>query len=281
MQAVFGFQKNRFAVRLKNLFAHLLAPVRGQAVQQYSTLCGVAHQRVINAKTRKIPQPFSVLALLPHTRPNIRRHYIRAANRLTRVVADHDFRAACSRKRLREFDPFWRKRVACGGGDSQFNTQLGSHHQTAICHIVAVTNPRYDRVCDPQLKNRHKIRHQLNGVKIVAQTVDHRHAAKARKLLKPLVRKGADHHHIRHSADHPRRVLHWLAAPQLNVARGQKQRVHSELYRADLKAHTGARRTFFKDHRKGFCPQFGLLCAAFERRRQRENLQNFLFCIVF
>ena len=68
------------------------------------------------------------------------------------------------------------------------------------------------------------------------------------ELLDVLLREGADHDRVEVAVEDVRRVLDRLAAPQLEVARGQVEAGASELVDPDLERDARPRRGLLEDH---------------------------------
>ena len=83
---------------------------------------------------------------------------------------------------------------------------------------------------------------------VIGQPVDHRDVGVLGELLDVLLREGPDHDRVQVALEHVRRVLDRLAAPELEVVRGEVEPVAAELDDADLERDPGARRRLLEDH---------------------------------
>ena len=76
---------------------------------------------------------------------------------------------------------------------------------------------------------------------VVRQRVDGRNAGKSGELLDVALREGADDRAVNHPAHHPRSVLDWLAAAELDVIGVEKHRPPAKFVDTDLERNPRAR----------------------------------------
>ncbi len=95
--------------------------------------------------------------------------------------------------------------------------------------------------------------HQLAGMRLVGQPVDHRHAGRARKVEKALVALRAQHDPVDIARQHLRRVAHGLAMPELHVAPVEEHALSAQLAHAHVERDARARRGLL-EHKRQHAP---------------------------
>jgi hypothetical protein len=115
-----------------------------------------------------------------------------------------------------------------------------------VRHVVAVADPghaeagKVGTVPPEDLADRLEVRQELAGVELVREAVDHRDPRVARQGLDALLSEGPVHDRVRVAAEHPRGVLEGLSAPELRVARHERDGQAAELEHAHLERHAGS-----------------------------------------
>src|SRR6266481_66302 len=108
-----------------------------------------------------------------------------------------------------------------------------------------------------------------------------RHVGVARQLLDLRVRKGPYHDAVDVARKHPRGVGDRLSAPELHVARREKERVSAELPGADFEGDARARRGLHEDHRQRFSGErLFLVLARAHQFGERKQLVELLGGVI-
>ena len=117
-------------------------------------------------------------------------------------------------------------------------------------------------------------------MEFIGQAVDHGHARVGGKALDLLLAEGANHHQVRHAADHACAVFDGLGAAQLAVARGQVHHGAAQLVHTGFKAHTGAGAGLLENHGQGAVGQrvvlFVVLELLLDQRSAAQKIVVFL-----
>src|SRR5262252_9946633 len=87
-------------------------------------------------------------------------------------------------------------------------------------------------------------------MRAVGQPIDHGHGSVPRKLEQRLMFEGTDHDAIDITREHARGVRDRLAAPELHLLTGQRDRLAAELAHRDIEGHARAGRRSIEDHGK-------------------------------
>ena len=140
--------------------------------------------------------------------------------------------------------------VAMGAGNGKVNAHAHAAHKQRVRHVVAVAHKAHFQPLEAALvlADGHEVCQHLAGVAIVGKTVDDRNAAKGGKILHVLLSEGADHNAVKIAGKHAGGVLNGLTAPQLNVARGEEERLTAKLIHAGFKGNAGTGGGFGEDH---------------------------------
>ena len=99
-----------------------------------------------------------------------------------------------------------------------------------------------------RLPHGEQVGQDLAGMQQIGQPVDDRNRCVAGQLLDVGMIVGADHDAVEIAGQHPGGVADRLAPAQLDVARGEEERVPAELERADLEGDPGAGGALGEDH---------------------------------
>ena len=100
MQPVGRLLEDDRRLRLEDVLADFLPPVRGQAVHEDGPPAGPGHQRGVHLVRPEDRDALVVLGLLPHARPGVGVDHVGGLDRLRRLVADRD--AAAGRRGVLE-----------------------------------------------------------------------------------------------------------------------------------------------------------------------------------
>ena len=98
------------------------------------------------------------------------------------------------------------------------------------------------------LLDRQEVRQDLARMQQVRQRIDDRDARPLCKLLHAVMAERADHDAVEVARQHARRILDRLAAPELQVAVRQEQRLSAELVHARFERNARARRGLLENH---------------------------------
>jgi hypothetical protein len=143
--------------------------------------------------------------------------------------------------------------VARGSGDGDVHAGLGAGEQQAVGDVVAVAEVGEAEAGEPSLAlpDGLQVGKGLAGVGVVGQGVDHRDGAGPGEPLEVLLGEGAQHDGVDVTGQHRRGVLDGLAAAELGLAAGERQRVAAQLVDGDLEGDPGAGRWLLEDQRDG------------------------------
>ena len=119
-------------------------------------------------------------------------------------------------------------------------------------HIVAVAEPGPAYALDPALVLKHgqEIGHDLAGMAVVGEPVDHRHSGMFGECSQLGMIVGADHDRVDIARQDARRVRDRLAAPELHRSRVHNDGRAAKLAHGHVEGDARARRIFLEDHRQ-------------------------------
>ena len=139
----------------------------------------------------------------------------------------------------------------CGGGDPHRHARLRAAEQQRVGHVVAVAQVGEAAALERSepLAHRQQIGQRLAGMLEVGQRVHDRHVGRPRERLEPLLLERPQHDRVDVAGQHPAGVLDRLASPQLEVARGQDDRMCPQLRHGHLERDAGARARLLEDQR--------------------------------
>ena len=116
-------------------------------------------------------------------------------------------------------------------------------------HVVPVAQVREG--ADPErpeaFAHREQVGERLARVLEVREGVHHRHLGGTREDFETLLLEGAQHDRVEVPREHPPGVLDRLAAAELQLARGQHDRMGAQLRDPDLERDPGARAGLLED----------------------------------
>src|SRR5262245_15312564 len=127
-------------------------------------------------------------------------------------------------------------------------------------HIVGVARPGHGLAADRAavLLEGHHVGQHLAGMRTMGQAVDHRHRRMPRELEQHIMLERADHDPIDIAGEHARSVRDGLAAPELHLLAGQRDRLAAKLAHGHIEGDARAGRRPVKDHGERLAPQWGL-----------------------
>ena len=226
---------------VEHVVADLLAPVGRQTVHEERIGLGVVEQRRRHLVAVEGRPAVGFLALVPHRRPDIGNHQIRAGHGLDRGIDQGDVR--------RRHDPLVRC-VTGGRRDPQLETEQPGGADVRMAHVVAVADEGHRGTGDgaPELDEGLHVREQLAGMETSRHAVDHRYPGRGGESFHPGMVEGADHHRVDHLREHPGGVLDGLASAELGVRRADEQRMAAQLMHAHLERDPGAGGAQLEDH---------------------------------
>ena len=121
---------------------------------------------------------------------------------------------------------------------------------------------------------------QLAGVQERTHGVDHRYRGVMGECLDVLLAGGADHDDVDHLRQHPSKIFQWLTAPNLRIARAEKNNLGPHLRKARFESHPGTRAAHGQDQRAGFAYQrliyLAVLVLLAQRFRSLDHLLEFI-----
>src|SRR6266702_1492473 len=246
VQPVLRLVEDRRLLPLEHRLRDLLAPVRRQAVQGDGLGIGRRHERLVDDEAGEALPALGGLGLLPHARPDVGVHDVRASGRLARRA--HHPRPATGARHERQVGI-----VAGGASQTQREAEQDARLQPGVGHVVAVTHPGHlepaapERVRAEALGDGEEVGEELAGVGRVGERVHHRHGGARRHLLQLLVLEGADHERVEVTRQDAGGVLDRLPAPELRVLRREHDAMCAELVRAHLERDAGARGGLLED----------------------------------
>ena len=94
------------------------------------------------------------------------------------------------------------------------------------------------------------IGHDLAGVRVVGQAVDHRNGGVFRQLDKTLMGCRADHDRVYIARQHLCRIGNGLGTAELHFRTREHDRLAAKLAHADIKGNAGTGRRLVEDHRQ-------------------------------
>ena len=114
------------------------------------------------------------------------------------------------------------------------------------------------------LLDRDQISDDLRWVVGIGEAVDHWHVGVFGESLHLSLLVGADEDAVDVARQHARRVLHRLAATDLQIAGAQEKRLPAQLIHPHFEGHARTGRGFLENHRQGFSLEVWVRNALFE-----------------
>ena len=214
---------------------------------------GERHQRIVHHEAVEHLDALVGLVFLPHRRPDVRVDHVRVAHGLTGITHQRDIRPLGAR----DFQHDGVGLIAFRAGQPQREVEPLRGLDPRVRHVVAVADPRnaLPLVAAEELPHGQQVGEDLARMRQVGEPVDDGDVGVAGKLLDVGVRVRTDHDPVAHPRQHARHVADRLAAPQLDIARRQEERVPAQVVRPHFERDAGARGRFHEDHRQRLAGQ--------------------------
>ena len=215
---------------------------------------GGRHQFGVDLKTGKTRLALRGLVFLPHGSPHIRVDDVGALDGRFGIVADLDFRNA-GLAGLR--NGLGVGGIPVGTGAHKVQGQPLGQAQPGVHDIVAVAHVDDFQVVEAAaaFQDGEHVRHDLAGVVVVGQAVDHRYRGVLGQLEEVVVGEQAGHDHVVVARHHPGDVLDSLTFADRDVIRSQVNGVTAHAKEAGFKRDAGAGRRFGENHGHAVVPE--------------------------
>ena len=186
--------------------------------------------------------------LLVHRDPGVGDHAVGTAHGVLRRAGEGDLCAVLPRP----FDETVVGVAALGRRDVQPEAEAGRALEQGVQHVVAVAGPGEQPVPDAaaMLLERHDVGHDLAGMGVVRQAVDHRYRGVFGQLDQPVVLQRADHDRVDVAREDLRGIGDRLRTSELHLRSGEHDGLAAELAHRHVERHAGARRRLVEDHRQ-------------------------------
>ena len=266
VHAVFGFVKDHAALVLEHILGHLIAAISRQAVHEDGVILGQRKQIGVDRVAGKGLGARFLFVLLAHACPCISIYNIGIFHNRFRIICEHEFTAVFCSDALGVGHDLRIRLVSVRRSDTDVEAALEHADRQRMGHVVAVANVAEIETSEMPLLllDRDQIGDDLRWVVGIGEAVDHRHVGVFGESLHLSLLVGADEDAVDIARQHARRVLHRLAAADLQIAGAQEERLPAQLIHPHLEGHARARRGFLEDHRQGFSLEVWVRNALFE-----------------
>ena len=226
VQAVLGLGEHPRGRTVDHRRVDLFATVRGQAVEEHRARRSQGEESIGHAVRREHGRTRAGLVLLSHRGPDVGVDDVGAVDDVLGGGGDGDPGTGVRGDLAR---PGHHTGVGCvpvGMGDVDAEPDLRAGQQQGMGDVVAVADVGQAASGElaELLTDGLQVGEGLAGVLAVGQRVHHRHLGRGREFRETLLTEGADHDRVHVAREHRRGVGDGLPPPQLQVARGQRQR---------------------------------------------------------
>src|SRR5262245_26433234 len=245
VQAVFRLVEYYRLRAVDHIVRDLLTAMGGQAVHEDGIRLSARHQPGIDLVALEQIVP-TVAVAVAHRHPGVGDAAVIALDRLLGIPAHPDIG-------WRRLDPVHQPllRLELGrGGDAQAELEAVGGMHPRRQHIVGIARPGHGLAADraAMLLEGHNIGQHLAGMRAMGQAVDHRHGRMLRELEQHVVIERADHDAVDIAREHARGVSNRLAAAELHLLAGERDRLAAELAHGDIEGDARAGRRAIEDH---------------------------------
>ena len=207
-----------------------------------------------------------LFVLLAHACPCISIYNIGIFHNRFRIICEHEFTAVFCSDALGVGHDLRIRLVSVRRSDADVEAALEHADRQRMGHVVAVANVAEIKPGKAAFLffDGDEVGDDLRWVVGVGEAVDHRHVGIFGESLHLSLLVGADEDAVDVARQHARRVLHRLAATDLQIAGAQEKRLPAQLIHPHLEGNARARRGFLEDHRQGFSLEVWVWNALFE-----------------
>src|SRR5438874_1603776 len=220
----------------------LLAPVRRQTMEHDGVAVRLSQELLVHLVARERLHPRRSLLLLAHADEHVGDHHVRPCDRLFRIAAD-----------LRPDKGSGGRAISIRSGEPEVEAEDGRRLAERERHVGGAIADEGDRLpfhFAELLLYGEEICEHLDRMSAIREPVDHRNRGSAGEGTQPIVAVGAEHDRVDVARGDPGRVLQRLAARDLAVRGGQRDRVPAELSDGGLEGDAGARGRLFEQQQE-------------------------------
>jgi len=286
VQPVLGLVEDDRVRPVHHRVGHLDAARGGEAVHEFHMRGRAGEQGFVDLIVRHERRlAIGNLAFLSDPPPEVGVDEIGIAHRGRHIVGDGERPAARFGIGAGDRLPRFGSLIAPRRGVGEVHPHLGANHHQRRADVGRVADEDDFQFVERLarwgvLDHREDVAHDLSGVIIVGETVDHRDGSVRCKIEHRLVLQRPCLDHVDHAADHLRGIARAFARAEMNLARLQIERVSAELGHRDFERDAGAGRGLLEDHaERGAREQLragAILVRLLEQADQVEDPQQLL-----